>query len=47
MGPGVEEPDEVVSAGQEHREEGGRQSGDGVEHGGEDVGFCSEAKGSL
>lgn len=46
MGPGRQEPDRVVSAGEGQRE-GGRQSGEGAEHRGKDFGFCSEATGGL
>lgn len=39
--------DGVASAGKGQSGQGGRQNGDGAEHGGEDFGFCSGAKGSL
>lgn len=39
--------DGVARAGKGQSGQGGRWNGDGAEHGGEDFGFCSGAKGSL
>lgn len=47
MDPGGEEPDEWSGQCRKGTEWTGRQNGDGAEHGGEDFGFCSGAKGSL
>lgn len=44
---GKSQMDGVASADKRQSGQEGRQNGDGVEHGGEDFGFCSGAKGSL